>query len=177
MKAAATPTPVPWLETLRLELREFATSDFEDLYRLDSDPRVMKYINGGRALSRANVRDTLARVLRYYAHHHGLGVWRAADRDGGRFVGWFCLKYCPPTCDIEVGYRLVPEAWGRGYATEGAAALLSYGFGDLGLERIVGITHAANVASQRVLLKCGLADEGWGRYYNRRVRVFAAERA
>lgn len=171
-----TAPPPPWLETLRLELREFVPSDFDDLYRLDSDARVMRYLNGGHPLSRAEVRDALVRVLRDYPHHHGLGVWRAARRDSGAFVGWFCLKYCPPTCDVEVGYRLLPEAWGQGFATEGARALIDYGFGDLGLVRLIGVTHSGNKASQRVLMKSGLADEGYGRYYDRRVRLFAAER-
>ena len=48
-----------------------------------------------------------------------------------------------------------------------------YGFDDLGLERIIGVTHPDNLASQRVLLKIGMADEGWGRYYDRRLRLFA----
>ena len=71
---------------------------------------------------------------------------------------------------------LLPEAWGRGFATEGAAALLDYGFDDLGLDRVIGVTHPGNKASQRVLMKAGLADIGWGRYYERRLRLFAAER-
>lgn len=172
-----TPTPAPWLETLRLSLREFTPSDFHDLYRLDSDPRVMRYLNHGEPLTHAEVRATLVRVLHYYPHYPGLGVWRASLRESGAFAGWFCLKYCPPTCDVEIGYRLVPEVWGCGLATEGATALLSYAFDDLGLFRVIGITHPDNRASQCVLRKSGLVDEGWGFYYGKRVRLFAAERA
>ena len=95
--------PAPWLQTLRLELREFVASDQDDIWRLDQDPAVMRYINGGM-----------------------------------------------PT------------------------ELVRYGFDDLGLHRIVGITHRDNVASQRVLLKAGLRPDGWGRYYGQRLRVFAA---
>jgi RimJ/RimL family protein N-acetyltransferase len=50
--------------------------------------------------------------------------------------------------------------------------LVRYGFDDLGLHRIVGVTHPDNVASQRVLRKIGLADIGWGHYYGRPVRLF-----
>lgn len=172
-----TTMPAPWLETLRLSLREFTPSDFQDLYRLDSDRRVMRYLNHGEPLTRAEVRDALVRVLRYYPHYPGFGVWRASLREGGAFAGWFCLKYCPPTCDVEIGYRLVPEVWGCGVATEGASALLAYAFRTLGLFRVIGITHPDNVASQRVLVKSGLHDQGWGFYYNKRVRLFAADRA
>ena len=69
--------------------------------------------------------------------------------------------------------RLLPDAWGLGFATEGAAAMRDYGFDDLGLERIIGVTHPGNRASQHVLTKIGMADEGWGRYYDRRLRLFA----
>ena len=90
------------------------------------------------------------------------------------FVGWYCLKYCPPTADVEVGYRLLFDAWGKGYATEGAQALIDYGFDRLGVNRIIGVTHPGNKASQHVLQKSGLRHAGWGRYYNRHVRLFVA---
>ena len=54
--------------------------------------------------------------------------------------------------------------------------MVDYGFDDLGLYRIIGVTHPRNQASQRVLMKAGLEDVGWGRYYDRRLRLFAAER-
>ena len=167
--------PKPWLETLRLELREFVPADADDLYRLDSDPRVVKYL-GGEPLSREEVEANLRRIRIGYRANYGLGIWRAARRDSGAFIGWFCLKYMPKSTDVEVGYRLVPEAWGQGFATEGAQALVAYGFDDLGLYKIVGVTHRDNRASQRVLVKAGLNSRGWSRYYARRVRLFVAER-
>jgi RimJ/RimL family protein N-acetyltransferase len=167
--------PAPWLTTARLCLREFAVTDFDDLYRLDSDRQVMQYVNGGRGLTRSEVRHGLSRMLASYPHYPGLGIWRAARRVDDAFVGWFCLKYCPPTCDVEVGYRLLPEAWGQGLATEGASALVAHGLRDLLLFRVIGVTHPDNKASQRVLVKSGLADCGWGRYYDKRVRLFVAD--
>jgi RimJ/RimL family protein N-acetyltransferase len=167
--------PAPWLETLRLELRDFVAEDFDDLYRLDSDPRVMKYIANGKPASRDAVAQRLERFIRYPALYPDLGVWRAARRDTGAFIGWFCFNYAARSPDIEVGYRLLPEAWGRGYATEGARALVDYGFDDLRLHRIIGVTHPRNKASQRVLMKAGLEDRGWGRYYERRLRLFVAD--
>jgi RimJ/RimL family protein N-acetyltransferase len=71
---------------------------------------------------------------------------------------------------------LRPEAWGRGYATEGARIVVRHAFDELELDRLIGVTHPDNVASQRVLMKAGLADAGWGRYYGRRLRLFAARR-
>ena len=101
------------LRTPRLSMREFTPADFDDMLRLDSDPRVLKYINGGKPMGRAEVEAAVKRVTGYYALYPGLGVWRASRRDNGAFVGWYCLKYCPPTTDVEVGYRLLFDAWAR----------------------------------------------------------------
>jgi RimJ/RimL family protein N-acetyltransferase len=168
--------PAPWLETLRLEMRAFVEDDLDEIYRLDSDPRVMKYIADGKPSTRDAVAQRLKRFIRYPMLYPDLGAWRASRRDNGAFIGWFALNYAGKSPHVEVGYRLLPAAWGRGFATEGAKAIVDYGFDDLGLNRIIGVTHSGNKASQRVLQKAGLVDEGWGRYYDRRLRLFARER-
>ena len=168
--------PAPWLETLRLSLRNFTLNDFDDLYALNSDPRVMKYIADGTVSTRDEVAGALRRFVRYPSLYPDLGVWHTSRRDTGAFIGFFALNYAGKSTDIEVGYRLLHNAWGLGFATEGATALVHYGFDDLGLDRIIGVTLPGNKASQNVLMKAGLADQGWGRYYNRRLRLFAAER-
>jgi len=168
--------PQPWLETLRLSMRDFTLDDVDDLYALNSDPRVMKYIADGKPSTRDEVARQLRRFVRYPRLYPDLGIWHTSRRDTGAFIGFFALNYTGKTTDIEIGYRLLRNAWGQGYATEGATALAQYGFDDLGLDRIIGVTHPGNQASQRVLMKAGLADVGWGRYYDRRLRLFAAER-
>jgi [ribosomal protein S5]-alanine N-acetyltransferase len=167
---------VPKLRTQRLELRAARQDDTGNFLRLDRDPRVMRYIGDGSIGTRDSVAAAVARTLRYYRIYPGLGRRSAEERASGRFIGWFSLNYVPKTVEIEVGYRLLPDAWGKGYATEGASALVRYGFEELGLHRIIGVTHPDNAASQRVLQKAGLRDAGWGRYYERDLRVFVAER-
>jgi RimJ/RimL family protein N-acetyltransferase len=166
--------PAPWLETLRLDLRTFVPPDLADLVRLETDPRVMRYIGDGQPAKPEAVAAMLRRIIRYPALYPDLGMWHASRRDTGALVGWFALKYAGRAPDVEVGYHLLPDAWGQGFATEGASALVRYGFDDVDLDRIIGITHPDNRASQRVLRKAGLADCGWGRYYDRRLRLFAA---
>jgi RimJ/RimL family protein N-acetyltransferase len=68
------------------------------------------------------------------------------------------------------------SAWGRGFATEGARALLAYGFDEVGLNRIVAVAHVENKASQNVMKKIGLRDCGVGHYYDHDVAYFAADR-
>jgi RimJ/RimL family protein N-acetyltransferase len=168
--------PAPWLETLRLSMRNFTLDDFDDLYALNSDRRVMKYIADGTVSTREEVAGALRRFVRYPMLYPDLGIWHTSRRDTGAFIGFFALNYTGKSTDIEIGYRLLHNAWGLGFATEGATALVHFGFDDLGLDRIIGVTAPGNKASQRVLMKAGLTDQGWGRYYDRRLRLFAAER-
>ena len=89
--------------TRRLKLRKFRASDVDQVYRLDSDPRVMRYIGDGSVRTREEVALSLARAPAYYRNYPGLGVWAADERASRRFIGWFCLKYMPNTADVEVG--------------------------------------------------------------------------
>jgi ribosomal-protein-alanine N-acetyltransferase len=168
--------PAPWLETLRLAMRDFVAGDSDDLLRLNSDPRVMRYIGDGEPVGAQRHADIMRRVLGYPKLYPDLGFWYTTRRDTGEFIGWFTLKYCGKSADIETGYMLLPEAWGQGYATEGATAMVRYGLDDLGLHRVIGVTHPDNIASQKVLRKAGLADRGTGRYYDKQLRLFVVER-
>jgi len=90
----------------------------------------------------------------------GYGFWAAMEKTSHAFLGWF--HFCPAADDpeeIELGYRLQRLAWGKGYATEGAQALIRKGFLELGVPRVVAMALAANVASIRVMEKAGLTFE------------------
>ncbi|MBV1855448.1 GNAT family N-acetyltransferase [Catellatospora tritici] len=150
-----------YLRTARLELRPFTGSaaDVEDLYGLDDDPAVMKYLTGGRNTPREQIRDeVLPRLLATYRRFPGFGCWAAFARDGGAFLGWFALSRDEqmPDGEAELGYRLRREAWGQGYATEGSLALIDRGFAELGLARVTANTMTVNLGSRRVMEKCGL---------------------
>jgi RimJ/RimL family protein N-acetyltransferase len=150
------------LETERLRLRRFVAADADLLTTLDADPEVMRYITYGRPTPRADYVDTyLPEWLSLYEAQPGLGFFAAEHRDTGEFLGWFHLRDDRIEPDyVELGYRFQRSAWGRGYATEGARALLAHGFGRLGRERISARTLLGNNASQRVMEKCGLRRVG-----------------
>ena len=175
MEARARFAPPP--STPRLVLREFTAHDVDALHALDSDPRVMRYLGDGRPTGREEAEAGIERVLRRYAEHPGQGVWHVSRRDTGQFIGWVSLKFAGDSPDVEVGYRYVRDAWGHGFATEAATRMLERGFEVVGLERIIGVTHPENAASQRVLMKIGMRDEGWGRYYDKDLRLFAIQRS
>src|SRR5262245_12020760 len=123
------------------------------------DPEVTRYLGGVKTRAQAEGVMRL-RILAYYDEHPGFGVWATIERATGTCVGCHVLNHIQGEEFIQVGYILFKEAWGKGFATEGAAALLRYGFDDCGLSQIVAITDLDNVASQRVLEKIGLRRRG-----------------
>lgn len=148
------------LATPRLRLERFRPEDLDLLYRLHSDAEVMRYMGGTRTResSAALMKE---RILDYYAAHPGLGVWKTLERSTGAFAGFHALNTISGAEQhVQVGYCLLREFWGRGYAGEMATALLRYGYATLRLPQITAITEIPHLASQRVLLKCGLLRKG-----------------
>lgn len=148
-----------WLTTERLALRRFTPADLDFLVGLYGDPEVTRHLGGTK--DRAQTETLLhQRILDYYDAHPGLGIWATLERATGAPVGFHLLNHIQGESIIQVGYTLAKPAWGRGYATEMARAVLRYGFVTLGLGQIAGITTLANRASQGVLAKVGLRREG-----------------
>ncbi len=140
------------LHTPRLSLRPVRESDRGDLIALERDRDVMRFINGGRPTPEDGF-DPEAGFLMLRGGEPG--VWTAVERVGRAFVGWFSLR---PRGEgvADLGYRLCRAAWGRGFASEGARALVQKGLAELHLDRIVATTMAVNHASRRVMEKAGL---------------------
>lgn len=149
------------LETERLRLRRCTADDVDRLVELDSDPEVMRYITYGVPTPRETYETViLPRWFAIYESTPLLGYWAAERRADGRFLGWFHLR--PDRIDDgeqELGYRFGRAAWGQGYATEGATAVIEHGFMRVGAGKISARTLAANRGSRHVMQKCGLAFE------------------
>jgi RimJ/RimL family protein N-acetyltransferase len=144
------------LETDRMRLRQFTEDDVDNLFELNSDPDVMRYLTGGRSTPREEIRDQIIPFhLGFYERSGGFGTWAAEARPAGEFLGWFHLRPADGK-GADLGYRLRKSAWDKGYATEGSRALISYGFARLGVERVFAHAMAMNAASRRVLEKSGL---------------------
>ena len=146
------------LETARLRLRPWRERDLDELHRIALLPDVYRYLTGQPPTED----ETAAQLDRFRRHwdEHGFGLWAVEERSTGRFVGRIGLAYHRlwPN-DPEVGWKLDPAVWGRGYATEGGAASLAYAFETLGVDRVVSIVHPQNVRSIRVMERLGL--EPW----------------
>jgi ribosomal-protein-alanine N-acetyltransferase len=149
------------LETERLLLESVRDDDFEDFFRLQSDPEVMRFIRKPET-DRSVVRGRMEEWARYTAANPGLGVWALRDKASGAFAGYCVLRHVlfTPGRDLEVGYTVAPEFSGRGLATELTQALARYAFERFAPPRLVAFTDPNHVRSQRVLEKSGFVYAG-----------------
>jgi RimJ/RimL family protein N-acetyltransferase len=148
------------LETERLVLRKFSEADVDLLFALDADPEVTRFINGGKPTPREVIQnEIIPGILRYYETTPGFGRWAVVERASGAFLGWLSLRRWTEGGPGEavLGYRLRRAAWGQGYATEGARAVIRRAFADLGIQRIVAHTMTVNTGSRRVMDKSGMS--------------------
>ena len=154
------PLPTPTLPTARLLLRPFSESDADALFALQSDAHVLRYWDSPPWKERARAQQFIATCRQMEQEGSGarLVIERAAD---AAFVGWCCLvRWNPEYRSASLGYCFDDAAWGHGYATEAARALLRWAFDTLDLNRVQAEADTRNVASARVLEKLGFVREG-----------------
>jgi RimJ/RimL family protein N-acetyltransferase len=174
-------------ETERLVVREWTTSPEDVARRYDTYRReeVVKWL--GNATPLASLQETAERLGRaqafYDAHEGRYGVWAVQVRDTGIVAGSVLLVPMPEPSDgsqgageIEIGWHLHPDSWGRGYATEAAKAVLEHGFG-LGLEEISAIAKPDNSPSIAVMRRIGMRHCGrTSRWYGIEAELYRARR-
>jgi ribosomal-protein-alanine N-acetyltransferase len=145
------------IESERLYARYLETDDLESYYQLNGDEEIMRYIRPAK--NREETELFLKEVMESYKKENI--DWRLAllEKDTDIFVGSFAIIPLDNTNDLQLGYSLLKEYWGRGYATEITKAGMQYAFNVLGVSFIYGVTEEDNIASQHVLLKCGFVLE------------------
>jgi RimJ/RimL family protein N-acetyltransferase len=164
------PCPPP---TARLDFREMTPADLDDMATLLGDPVVMwVYPN---PYSREDVLDWIEKTVALYPTR-GFGLWLLTLRETGEFVGECGLvpQVVEGRDEVEVGYHIRPEFWGRGLATEAVTACRDFARDVAGLDRLVALIDPRNVASQHVATKAGLAFEREAKVLGKLLRVYAA---
>jgi len=153
-----------YLETQRLILRKFEETDAERLFLLDSDPEVMKYI-GVPPLSDVSESENVIKMIQQQYLDNGVGRLAVIEKESGLLIGWSGLKLITQEINgynniYDLGYRFIPEYWGKGYALESAKASLDFGFNDLKAEIIYAHAHSENEGSNHILRKLGFEKTG-----------------
>jgi [ribosomal protein S5]-alanine N-acetyltransferase len=165
------------LTTARLHLRPFTLADHDAIHAVYADPDVMRFVGHGAHATMAETSSAL-RVYGDVLARRGYSFLAVTERATGAVVGDGGLHPLGGTGpDVELGYTLARQAWGKGYATELGRALVDYAFGVLQVGRVVAQVEPANAASRRVLAKLGMAEQGERTAYGRPHLLYAVVRA
>ena len=140
-------------ETERLFMRPYTMGDLHDFFRLNGDEDVMRYIRPAQNLE--ETKKFLQKIIDAYKEIRGIGRWAVFSKTDQQFAGSFAIIPIENSTQLQLGYALLKENWGQGYASESVKGGLQYAFDQLGLTEIAGITYPENVPSQKVLLKNG----------------------
>lgn len=148
-----------YLETPRLIIREIELRDVDDMFEMDSDPEVHKYILQSPVKSKDEIVEVINMLLQQYKDN-GIARWAVVDKENNEMLGWCGIKFYADELNghqnfYEHGYRFKQKHWGKGYATESSKAILDWAFENLNTETIYAITDLGNAGSIHVLSKLG----------------------
>ncbi|CBW27274.1 putative acetyl transferase [Halobacteriovorax marinus SJ] len=148
------------IETERLILRQWKDSDIDPFVKLNLDEETMKFFPStyARDVSEKLINREIERISK-----DDIGLLAVELKETGEFIGFIGLArpsyethFTPCT---EIGWRIYKDFWGKGYASEGARAVLDFAFEELGLEEVVSFTSRLNLASIRVMEKIGMVRD------------------
>ena len=147
-------------QTPRLILSQFRESEAPLILQLNSDVQVLKYVHEP-VLQTTDEAIKIINEIIIPQYKKKLGRWAIYSRENMEFIGWCGLKQIPDNEKpenyiIDLGYRLIRSAWGKGYATEAAQYTLYFGFNNLNIELITARSHIDNTASIKILEKLGM---------------------
>lgn len=147
-------------ESDRLILREILPTDEDGMFELDRDPEVHKYLGNNPLTSRTQVIENINAIRQQYIDY-GIGRWAIIYKPTNEFIGWSGLKWMTYVTNghanyYDVGYRLIKRYWGKGIAQESAEMSLDYAFNKLKTNKVHGMAHVDNIASNKILKNIGL---------------------
>ncbi|MET0327570.1 MAG: GNAT family N-acetyltransferase [Luteimonas sp.] len=163
------------LRTRRMRLHGFAFRHALDLLRLGREERVTRMLLDDPIHTLEDAMGLVVWANKLYRERPGSGLWHTCDR-AGRFIGLFSLTPSGTADDIAIGVRLLPSAWGRGYAIEGGAALCTHAFGTLQLPALIAQCAPENRSVPPLLLRLGFDEIASGEQFGNPARRFRLAR-
>lgn len=149
------------IETQRLKLRKFELSDAEAVLKFSSHPEVSRYTgDAGKVMNLDQAKNLIINVWHSDYEKYGYGRLALIDKQSDQVIGFCGLKYLEDFKMTDLGYRMLPEFWGRGYATESSRAVLEYAKDKMNFSELMAMAAVENKASQNVLLKLGFKETG-----------------
>jgi len=167
---------IPILTTHRLRLEPCGMQHHDGLRVVNGDPEVMRFVGGVPQ----DAEQTAAWIRRAEARWAELGFswWTILLADSGKVIGACCVQHIEndPAQECEIGWRLLPDCWGKGYATEAARAMIGFAFRELDLPRLFSIADPRNKASTRVMERLGMRSLGLQRHYGTEAATYVLDR-
>lgn len=172
-------------ETNRLIIREIQPTDLDEMFKLHADPEVHIYLGNRTITSKEKVMEAIDWLQQQYIDF-GVGRWAMINKATGNFIGWTGLEYVTKEINkhknfYDLGYRLLKEFWGQGFATESAFASLDYGFDKLNIKEVYAMADCNNIGSNKILKKVGLRyiekfdlegiEHNWYRIYQKKYKT------
>jgi RimJ/RimL family protein N-acetyltransferase len=148
-------TQIPSIKTSRLILQPLLPADAIVLHRIYQAEGVLRYFPNPTPPPLEKVQHFITGQQAHW-EKHGYGNWGILLQGGKEIIGWAGLQFLPELNETEVGYLLDRPFWGKGYATEAALASMDFGFEHFHLDHIIALVHPDNLASRRVIEKCGM---------------------
>jgi RimJ/RimL family protein N-acetyltransferase len=160
------------LRTARLRLVPYKMEHLDGLYEMSSDPRVMRYIGGvTRTLD-----ETVAAIERQQSRWatHGFGWWSFFKVGTGEIIGAGCIQHLAGNVGnpLEIGWRLRPDHWGQGFASEAARTMAAFAFDRLRAPELLAVANPENTASRRVMERLGMTYRGIEAWYDTDVATY-----
>lgn len=151
------------IETQRLILRKLKIEDAERMFLLDSNPEVMKFV-GQPVLTKPEQTQEVIKVIQKQYEENGIGRFAVIEKSTNLLIGWCGLKLLKEEINgftniHDLGYRFLPEYWGKGFAKEAGQACIQYAFNEMHLENLYAYADIQNHASHAVLLKLGFTQK------------------
>ena len=146
------------IESERLLIRPFQLGDEVAMYELNSNPIVQKYTGDKMIQSVEEAEELMTNVVFNDYKSYGYGRLAVIYKPDNKLIGFTGFKYLPELSGTDLGYRFLPDYWGKGIATESSIMSLKFGFEELGLKKIYAFAETENKASGAVLIKVGFTQ-------------------
>ena len=159
------------METERLFLRKLQDYDVDEIFKMRSDVEIMRYIREPQMNREESI--NWIKMISSKWDTESIGFCGLIEKSSKDFVGWCGLWRLVETGEIEVGYAIIKDFQGKGYATEAAKRCLQYGFEELNLEKIVAVAFPENEASQSVMKRLGMKYVCIGKFYDKDLVQYA----
>lgn len=155
------------LETERLKLEPFQAAHYDGLRAMESDPDIMRYISNGVVKTPEETWESITRVQQRW-EKYGFSWWTIREKVYGQVVGAVCLQHLANIegAPLEIGWRLIAEHHGKGYASEAAQAVIAFAKQQIGAHYLVAVADPENHASQRVMQRIGMTYKAIEQHYD-----------